>query len=242
MRLPRFLCPASGASLALYTALTGVALHPFVPGAMAAQMSSASAPTQGEDAAAIVERAARAYRGLRSFQADFRQVISDSMLGNFESSGRLAQAGAGYLAMRFSDPAGDAIVMDGEHIWVYTPSTTPGQVVRLVIPSDPTFGPNVLAWILTNPSERYRSRYLRSDAIAGRATDVIGLRPVDASLPFTDATVWLDRYDFLPRRLEIRERGGQGRVLTFVGVEVNRRSSSNLFKFEVPSGVRIVDQ
>jgi outer membrane lipoprotein carrier protein len=164
------------------------------------------------------------------------------MLGSFESAGRLAQAGAGYLAMRFSDPEGDAIVMDGEHIWVYTPSTTPGQVVRMAIPSDPTYGPNVLAWILTNPSERYRSRYLRSDAIGGRGMDVIGLRPVDASLPFTDATIWLDRYDFLPRRLEIRERGGQQRILTFIGVEANRRSSPSLFKFEVPSGVRIVDQ
>ncbi|TFG49562.1 MAG: outer membrane lipoprotein carrier protein LolA [Gemmatimonadales bacterium] len=242
MRLPRILGPVSGATLAVWTALTGVAPRPFLHEVLAAQVSPASAPAQDEDAAAIVERAARAYRGLRSFQADFRQVVSDSMLGNFESSGRLAQAGAGYLAMRFSDPAGDAIVMDGEHIWVYTPSTIPGQVVRLVIPSDPTFGPNVLAWILTNPSERYRSRYLRSDAIGGRGMDVIGLRPVDASLPFTDATIWLDRYDFLPRRLEIRERGGQQRILTFLGVEINRRSSPDLFKFEVPSGVRIVDQ
>jgi len=242
MRLPRFLGPVSGATLAVWTALTGVAPRPFLHEVLAAQVSPASAPAQDEDAAAIVERAARAYRGLRSFQADFRQVVSDSMLGNFESSGRLAQAGAGYLAMRFSDPAGDAIVMDGEHIWVYTPSTIPGQVVRLVIPSDPTLGPNVLAWILTNPSERYRSRYLRSDAIGGRGMDVIGLRPVDASLPFTDATIWLDRYDFLPRRLEIRERGGQQRILTFLGVEINRRSSPDLFKFEVPSGVRIVDQ
>jgi len=242
MRLAVLLRTAFGAGIALWAGQSAGVTPGLLPGILAAQAAPATASPQSEDAAAIVERAARAYRGLRSFQADFRQVISDSMLGTFESSGRLAQAGAGYLAMRFSDPEGDAIVMDGEHIWVYTPSTTPGQVVRMAIPSDPTYGPNVLAWILTNPSERYRSRYLRSDAIAGRGMDVIGLRPVDASLPFTDATIWLDRYDFLPRRLEIRERGGQQRILTFIGVEVNRRSSSKLFKFEVPSGVRIVDQ
>lgn len=242
MRLSPLLRPAIGTGVALWAGLTTGVTPCLRPEVLAAQASPASTAAQNEDAAAIVERAARAYRGLRSFQADFRQVISDSMVGTFESSGRLAQAGAAYLAMRFSDPAGDAIVMDGEHIWVYTPSTTPGQVVRMVIPSDPTFGPNVLAWILTNPSERYRSRYLRSDALGGRGMDVIGLRPVDASLPFTDATIWLDRYDFLPRRLEIRERGGQQRILTFIGVEVNRRSSPNLFRFEVPSGVRIVDQ
>ena len=230
------------ASLSAGLAVCAAGTAGLLPEDLAAQVSPASAMAQTDDAAAIVERAARTYRGLRSFQADFRQVISDSMLGTFESKGRLAQAGAGYLAMRFSHPEGDAIVMDGEHIWVYTPSTTPGQVIRMAIPSDPTFGPNVLAWILTNPSERYRSRYLRSDALGGRGMDVIGLRPVDASLPFTDATIWLDRYDFLPRRLEIRERGGQQRNLTFIGVEVNRRSSPDIFKFVVPSGARIVDQ
>jgi outer membrane lipoprotein carrier protein len=144
--------------------------------------------------------------------------------------------------MRFSDPDGDAIVMDGEHVWVYTPSTTPGQVIRMAVPSDPTFGPNLLAWILTNPADRYQCRYLRRDAVAGRSTDVIALKPIDASLPFTEANVWLDRNDYLPRRLEIRERGGQRRVLSLTGVEVNRRSAASLFRFEPPAGVRIIDQ
>ena len=213
------------AGLALFLGLTGVAPS-----------------TQDEDAAAIVDRSAQVYRGLQSFHADFRQVIDDSMVGTFESRGRLSQAGAAHLSMRFSDPAGDAIVMDGEHIWVYTPSTTPGQVIRMPVPSDPTFGPNLLAWILTNPAERYRSRYLRRDAVAGRSTDVIALTPIDASLPFTEATVWLDRNDYLPRKLEIRERAGPRRVLSLTGVEVNRRSGPNLFRFDVPDGVRIIDQ
>ncbi|MDH4132252.1 MAG: outer membrane lipoprotein carrier protein LolA [Gemmatimonadota bacterium] len=236
--MARSLRSAPGIRVAAWTALILIATPWSAPTALPALVGAA----QDHDPAAIVERAARAYRALSSFHADFKQVIADSMVGTFESRGRLSQAGAGFLVMRFSDPAGDAIVMDGEHIWVYTPSTTPGQVIRLAIPSDPTFGPNVLAWILTNPAERYRSRYLRSDAVAGRTTDVIGLTPVDASLPFTDAVVWLDRHDFLPRKLEIRERGGQRRTLTFLGVEVNRRASSNLFRFEVPQGVRIVDQ
>ena len=242
MPRPSLFRAAPGTTAAMCAALILVATPWIAPATLPASTLWSIRATQDEDPAAIVERAARAYRALASFHADFRQVISDSMVGTFESRGRLAQAGAGYLAMRFSDPAGDAIVMDGEHIWVYTPSTTPGQVIRLVIPSDPTFGPNVLAWILTNPADRYRSRYIRSDAVAGRTTDVIGMTPVDASLPFTDAIVWLDRYDFLPRKLEIRERGGQRRVLTFAGVEINRRSSPSLFRFEVPSGVRIVDQ
>lgn len=197
---------------------------------------------QNPDPRALIEQAAAKYRAITSFTADFRQVIADSMIGTFESRGRLVQAGESRLAMRFTDPDGDAIIMDGERIWVYTPSTTPGQVIRLGIPSDPTFGPNVLAWILTNPGDRYRCRYLRADAVAGRGTDVVTLEPIDRSLPFTVATVWLDQFDHLPRRLEIRERGGQQRTLVLTGVQVNRRVPAETFRFRVPDGVRIVDQ
>jgi outer membrane lipoprotein carrier protein len=197
---------------------------------------------QDPDARVIVDQAAKAYATLKSFRADFRQVIADSMIGTYESQGTLTQAGPAQLNMRFSDPKDDAIVMDGEHLWVYTPSTTPGQVIRMKVPSDPTYGPNILAWILTRPADRYQSRYLRSDAVAGRGVHVISLVPLDQSLPFTEATVWLDQYDALPRRLEIRERGGTRRTLVFSAVEVNRRIPANQFTFSVPSGVRVIDQ
>lgn len=197
---------------------------------------------QDPDAAAIIERAAQTYQGISSFRADFRQVIADSMIGTFESRGKLVQAGEAKLAMRFTDPPGEAIVMDGERLWVYTPSTTPGQVLRLKIPSDPTYGPNVLAWILTKPAERYKARFLRSDAVAGRGVDVIALTPNDRSLPFSEAVVWIDQFDNLPRRLEIRERSGQRRTLVLTAVETNRRVSEATFRFDLPAGVRIVDQ
>ncbi len=197
---------------------------------------------QEPDPRPIVEQASRVYQALTSFRADFRQVISDPMIGTFESRGRLTQAGESRLSMRFTDPAGEAIVMDGEHLWVYTPSTTPGQVIRMAVPSDPIYGPNVLAWILTRASERYRSRYVRADAVGGRAVDVVALTPVDPSLPFSEAVVWLDQYDHLPRRLEIRERSGQDRSLTLSGVEINRRITPATFRFEVPSGVRVINQ
>jgi outer membrane lipoprotein carrier protein len=212
---------------------------------MALLLSLSSAPglrAQDPDANAIIERAAHAYQEISSFRADFRQVIADSMIGTYESRGRLVQAGESKLSMRFSDPAGDAIVMDGERLWVYTPSTTAGQVLRLQVPSDPTYGPNVLAWILTKPSERYHVRYLRADAVAGRGVDVIALTPIDHTLPFTEAVVWLDQFDNLPRRLEIRERSGQRRTLVLTAVETNRRVAPETFRFDVPDGVRIVDQ
>ena len=105
---------------------------------------------------AVVGRASRVYRSLASLSADFVQVIDNPMIDSAESRGTLVQAGTAKLAMRFTDPPGEAIVIDGEHVWIYTPSTVPGQVIRTAVPSGgPVYGYNLLAWLLDRPAERY---------------------------------------------------------------------------------------
>lgn len=213
-------------------------------GALAVAIAAASAgllPAQ-QKAGAIVGRSARAYAALVSLKADFEQRIEDSLIGTFDSRGSVTQAGENRLAMRFSDPAGDAIVVDGRQVWVYTPSTSPGQVIRMPVPSGPAYGFNVLSWILDRPAERYRMRLLRTDRVGGRAVDVVELIPIAPELPFSRAVVWLDREDALPRRLEITERRGGVRTITLSRLRLNERLPRGAFQFDVPNGVRIVDQ
>jgi outer membrane lipoprotein carrier protein len=196
-----------------------------------------------QDAPAIVGRAAKVYRSLGSLRADFVQMIDNPMIDSAESKGTLLQAGPGKFAMRFSDPPGEAIVIDGQHVWVYTPSTVPGQVVRLAVPSGgPQYGYNLLAWLLDRPAERYRASYLRSEPIDGRTADVVQLVPAVPDLPFTKAVVWLDRQDALPRRLEIQEQSGASRRLDLKRIRVNESLPARTFTFKVPNGVRVVDQ
>ena len=196
-----------------------------------------------QDAASIVGRSSRVYRSLSSLAADFVQVIDNPMIDSAESRGTLVQAGEDRLAMRFTDPRGEAIVIDGRSIWVYTPSTTPGQVIRMGVPSGgPVYGYNILAWLLDRPAERYTATYVRSDRLNGRPVDVVRLDPAVPDLPFERAIVSLDKEDGLPRRLEITERGGALRTLTLSKVQLNQRVPDSTFAFRVPSGVRIVDQ
>jgi outer membrane lipoprotein carrier protein len=196
-----------------------------------------------QDAVAIVGRSSRVYRSLSSLSADFVQVIDNPMIDSATSTGTLVQAGEDKLAMRFTDPPGEAIVIDGERIWVYTPSTTPGQVIRMGLPSGgPVYGYNILAWLLDRPAERYTATYVRSDRLNGRAVDVVQLDPAVPDLPFERAIVWLDKEDGLPRRLEITEHSGAARTLTLSKVRTNRTVPNDTFTFKVPSGVRIVDQ
>jgi outer membrane lipoprotein-sorting protein len=61
-------------------------------------------------------------------------------------------------------------------------------------------------------------------------------------MPFSRATVWLDRADGLPRRMEIEELSGQRRTLTLHNLRVNPPVAAKTFTFDVPDGVRVVDQ
>jgi len=201
------------------------------------------APLPAQDAKSIVSRAAFAYRSLSSLRADFDQLIENQMIGNAASKGVLVQSGEARLSMRFSEPPGEAIVIDGRFVWVYTPSTTPGQVLRLPVPSGgPVYGYNLLAWLLDRPAERYSSTYVRPDRLDNRAMDVVEMIPTVPDMPFGRATVWLDRSDGLPRRMEIEETSGQRRTLTLHNLRVNQPVSAKAFTFDVPDGVRIVDQ
>jgi outer membrane lipoprotein carrier protein len=198
---------------------------------------------QGKDAQAIVGRSSRVYRSLSSLTADFVQVIDNPMIDSAESRGTLVQAGPANFAMRFTDPPGEAIVIDGQYVWVYTPSTVPGQVLRLRAPSGgPVYGYNLLAWFLDRPAERYEAKYLREEKVGGRTADVIELTPAVPDLPFDRAVLWLDREDGLPRRLEIMEKSGALRTLELSNLRVNRRIPDETFEFEVPPGTRVVDQ
>jgi outer membrane lipoprotein carrier protein len=217
-----------------------------VIGRLLVLMSLVAAPVaqaNAQDAAAIVGRSSRVYRSLTSLKADFVQVIDNPMIDSAESRGTLVQAGPDKLAMRFSDPPGEAIVIDGRSVWIYTPSTTPGQVIRTAVPSGgPVYGYNILAWLLDRPAERYTASYVRPDKLNGRSVDVVQLVPAVPDLPFERAVLWLDHEDGLPRRLEIAEHSGASRTLTLSKVRVNQQVPSRTFTFEVPAGIRVVDQ
>ena len=211
---------------------------------LVAMLALAVPAAHAQDAAAVVGRSARAYQALSSLKADFEQRIDDPLIDTaLTSRGTLVQAGQSRLAMRFSSPAEDRIIIDGRYVWVYTPSTTPGQVLRLGLPSGgPVYGFNVLSWILDRPTERYRMQYLRADRLNGRAVDVVQLVPTIPELPFSRAIVWLDRDDALPRRLEITERMGGTRTIALSHLRVNDTVPDSTFAFKVPSGVHVIDQ
>jgi len=196
-----------------------------------------------QDPWAVLDHASTTYAGIQSLAADFVQVIDNPMVGPPDTTrGRLFQQRPSRFAMRFSVPPSDRIVADGRYLWFYTPSTTPGQVIRSRIPQTGTTGPNLIGQFVEHPRERYTARYLRGDSSGAGWVDVVALTPRDSTLPYSGAAIWVGRDDGLVQRLEIDESGGQIRRVWLSHMQLNVQVPAAEFSFAPPHGVTVVNQ
>jgi outer membrane lipoprotein carrier protein len=201
------------------------------------------ARAQVVDGDSVLDRAVAAYGRVTSLRADFVQRLRDPMLGTDETTrGEFLQQRPNKVAMRWRDPAGDLLVVDGYALWVYLPSSTPGQVVRSDIQGRPGQSPDVVAEFLDRPRERFTITYQKSEAVGDRMADVLRFVPKQAAnAPYRRVDIWVDRQDGLPRQVEIDEVSGAVRRITFDRMRANTSIPARMFTFTPPSGVRIVD-
>ncbi len=196
------------------------------------------------DAFVVLDHASAVYDTVRTVSAEFVQIVDNPMAGVVDTTrGRLYQEKPNRFAMRFTAPKGDRIVADGRWLWLYTPSTTPGQVIRTPIPATGSTGPNLIGQFVERPRERYAARWLRADSVSGASiADVLALTPKDASVPYREAVVWVSRDTGLLARIELAETSGQRRVVVLRNLRVNARVPAREFTFAPPAGSRVVDQ
>ncbi len=194
-----------------------------------------------QDATAALDRAGRTYESLTSLRADFRQTISNPMLGDPETTrGVLYLVPPDRFAMRFEHPEGDRIVVDGEWLWAFTPSTVPNQVLRQPIPRYGAATPNIFLQFVDNPLERYDATYVGTDSVAADLVDVVRLVPKQDGLGFRRATISISRRTGLLRRVALVEESGQRRTLVLIAIEPGAAVPRREVTFVVPEGVRIV--
>ena len=189
-----------------------------------------------------VSRAERAYAKIKTLRATFEQRVTNPLTrSDVLSHGELQQRIPGAVSVRFSDPAGDRIVANGRVVWVYLPSTNPGQVIKTSIDSSAASVPDVASWFLNSPSTRYSMSDAGTASVAGHATHAVTLVPKDPSLPFTKATIWVEEDDGLIRQVETVDTNGLSRRITLTRLVPNATLDPGAFDFHVPKGVKVYD-
>ncbi|HEX6534212.1 MAG TPA: outer membrane lipoprotein carrier protein LolA [Gemmatimonadaceae bacterium] len=203
----------------------------------------AAAPAVAQTAEQTVDRAVKAYAKIHTVRATFTQRLTNPLTGSeVTSHGELQQRIPGYLSVRFTDPAGDRIVADGKAVWVYLPSTNPGQVIKAPLASGSAGAPDVASWFLDSPKTRYKISAGGTASIEGHATHAVVLVPRDSTIPFTKATVWVDDDDALLRQFETTDANGVVRRVTIERIVPNAKLDRGAFTFRVPKGVRVFEQ
>jgi len=218
----------------------GATPSPASPSAPGAGSAPAPAETPA-DAAEILRRVERTYADVRSMRADFVQSLTVPLLGSTQrSEGQLFQRQPDRFLMRFTDPAGDVMVADGRHFWLYTPSVDPNQVIRARI-AEGGAPVDLHQQFLSNANQRYVATLAGAEQVDGRAAHALSLVPRGSS-PYRLIRIWVDQRDNLVRRFEMTEENGSVRRLDLRNLRLNAEIDETVFRFTPPAGTQIFDQ
>jgi len=191
------------------------------------------------DPFAVLESAARVYRGASATCADFRQTLSVPLLGEDRTgAGRMCSRQPNKFSMRFTQPAGDVVVADGSFLWVFQPSADAKQVLKVPLASGPR-GIDFYAEFLDSPRTKYRAVHKGRETLDGRAVDHLELTPVQAA-PYRTAELWVDAQASHLRKVVIREENGTVRTVTLGAVQVNPSLAADAFTFAPPAGAQVI--
>jgi outer membrane lipoprotein carrier protein len=192
----------------------------------------------------LLDRAVAVWSKVRTARASFEQTITNSLTGRtLTSTGEYQQQRPGKLSVRFSNPADERIVADGKHLWLYLPSSAPGQVIRTSLKDGGSGTVDLSAQFLTSPRSRYTVTPAGTLAIGGRPTHAFTLTPKSKEgAPFQAATVWIDDADATISQFDVTENSGVQRKVRLTSFKMNVAVDASAFSFTPPEGVRVVER
>lgn len=206
--------------------------------ALAFTATAAGAQTPAD---AALDRAVAAYAKVHSLRATFDQSLSNPVTGrSAQAKGELLIKRPGRIAVRFTQPSGDRIVSDGKYVWIYLPTSAPGQVMRAPADASQGTGMDVSTELLTAPRTKFAVADAGAATANGRATRIVVLTPRTAR-NYTKARLWIDDADGVVRQLELTENSGVVRTIVFRTIQLNAKVPASAFKFEVPKGAKVFD-
>ncbi len=196
-----------------------------------------------DGAGKAIDLAVSAYASVRTARATFEQSVTNPLTGStLKSRGEFTQARPDQFAFTFMDPKGDAIVSDGKFVWIYLPSSAPGQVMRAPVSADAVGSLDLIGEFFSNP----RSRYTISDGgigkVDGHDVRIVSLSPKGKEAAFTKAKVWIDAANGTLRQFEAEEPSGIVRLVKITAFAPNVSVGSGAFTFKVPRGVRVLER
>ena len=206
-----------------------------------AEASPSALAAQDERAYEVLESAEQRYEALATLCARFHQQVEVTLLAETRTGrGRLCLRRSTEFSMRFSDPEGDLVVVDGQFLWTYSPSMDPTQVMRFSAEgAESRF--NFYKNLLENPRRRFLATHDGMDEVDGVRAHKLLLTPKKGA-GFRRVIVWIDGERHLIIGVDIHDVNESIRRvrLTDIGVDIDVPDEE--FRFVPPPGARVMSR
>lgn len=187
----------------------------------------------------ILHEAAERYAAVETLCADFTQHLSVPLLRRERTgTGRLCQGRPNLFAMRFTDPEGDLIVVDGDFAWIYFPSNDKKTVLKTSADRS-AGGRDFHREFLEDPELKYEVEYEGRDVIDGHRTHRLRMLP-KGPVSYRAAVVWIDEGDPVLRQLRLEEENGSVRTILLANVDFHATPGVGWFSFTPPEGALVM--
>jgi outer membrane lipoprotein carrier protein len=197
--------------------------------------------SRAQSADAIIDRAVSAYAALNGMRAEFRQTLTNPLTRSTQTTnGVILRKKPNLLSINFE--SGDRVTADGTTLWVYLPSSVPGQVVKMPYSGANASSVDPADQFLNSPRTRFNVTASGTASVGGRATHAVTLVPKRANPNFTSAKIWIDDNDSSIRQFDVETANGLQRHVVITSFTANPSLSTSSFRFAVPKGAKIVDQ
>ncbi|SVE00216.1 uncharacterized protein METZ01_LOCUS453070, partial [marine metagenome] len=153
-------------------------------------------------------------------------------------NGKMCQRQPDEFSMRFSDPAGDLVVVDGESVWTFYPSMDDQQVLKFSgLNSDGRF--NFYKNLLTNPKDRFDATYQGIEEIDNQRAHRVFMKPKETQ-GFRSTVVWIDTETELIINLEVHDSNESIRKIRLTDIQLDIVLADDEFRFVPPEGARVI--
>ena len=211
--------------------------------ALVATLCLSTASAFAQSAEATFQRAVAQYKAAKTLRVEFRQTLTNDLTGATSSArGELLRKQPNLFAINFTDPANDRIVGDGKTIWLYLPSSAPGQVIKVSAKGAGEMFVDPLNQVLSSSTDRYTMKDAGTAKINGRATHAVTLTPRSGGGAFSTATIWVDDKDGTVHQIQTKESSGTQRKIVITKYAVGASVPASAFQFKVPPKVRVIDR
>lgn len=178
------------------------------------------------------------YSDVSGLSMAFEQINSwvDMPEAGEKSRGTLWAAQGNRIRMEYSEPPGHLLVADGSRVWVYVPENK-----QAVVDTTGMGEGAALAEMIMDFLSEGRVTMLDSEERRDATCYVLLVEDISRPEGLESVKIWVDPRTWLARGLELRDVNDNLTSFTFWNVKRLKKVGADLFTFEAPPGVEVVE-